>query len=131
MARSRARDRTIELRLGEGDQGSELLSDPNIVCARIDAKLFGRLRLLSLEARVVAGKPTKAAAATSGPTPLAIQRPERLNRKLSDPESTSDLGRAVELWTLSSEVLEGIRAHQAGLRQSLANLETRQSHARV
>lgn len=87
---------------------SEHLADTNVVCAQVDAKLFGRLRLLSLEVRVIAGKPTEVPAADL--TPPTSRHSPTLKRNLHGQESTSDLSRAVELWALSSDVLEGIRA---------------------
>jgi len=98
------------MRLGRRSDPVTDLSDVNVVCAHIDAKLFGRLRLLSLETRVVAGKPSKrseTSALSSVRTPDETAPLERVSRQQ---ESFSDLGRAVELWALSSEVLEGIRS---------------------
>jgi len=83
--------------------GSDFLSDPSIVCAKVDAKLFGRLRLLSLEARVVVGKPAEAP--LGGPSRATGRRAATLQART---ESASDLGSAIELWTLSSEVLANI-----------------------
>jgi len=111
MARRRAGDRSIAMHLGRRSQVvSELLTDTNIVCAQVDAKLFGKMRLLSLEARVVAGKPTERVSAASRATPATSGRTGTLNRELANQQSNSDLSRAVELWTLSSEVLDGIRS---------------------
>jgi hypothetical protein len=111
MARRRAGDRGIAMSLGRRTPVvSELMPDSNIVCAQIDAKLFGRLRLLSLDARVVVGKPTTTAPVASRATPARSRRTATLDRDVNSQGSAPSLGRAVELWTLSSEVLEGIRA---------------------
>ncbi|MEO8329183.1 MAG: hypothetical protein ABI586_04170, partial [Candidatus Nanopelagicales bacterium] len=97
MSRRLAGDRSIAMRLRRhGPVVSEHLADPNILCAQVDAKLFGRLRLLSLEVRVVAGKPPEVPAADM--TPRASRRSPTLERNLRGQESTSDLSRAVELW---------------------------------
>ena len=100
--------------LGRGDHmASDLLAESIVVGAKIDAKLFGRLRLLSLEARVLTGKPIT----TRKSTGLIARKGTRAvnsaeadkKRELHARSSVSDLDRAVELWSLSSDVLSAIQ----------------------
>ena len=111
MALRRAGDRSLAMHLGRStDVAPGRMTDANLVCAQVDAKLFGRLRLLSLEVRVVAAKPKEPSPAVQHSTPAADGQNATQSRGLRDRDTGSELSRAVELWTLSSKVLDEIRA---------------------
>ena len=109
MARRRAESRKFEMPIGRRTESFTELDDVNVVSAQVDAKLFGRLRLLSLEARVVAGKPAKRTEGATRLIPDTSPRRAAVSRRPIQQKSGSGLGHAVELCALSSEILEGIR----------------------
>lgn len=89
-----------------------LPDDATLVCAKVDARLLG-LKLLSIEAQVVAGQPGKASASHElDPNFGRLDQFPLASKGSSDDLPFSavspELGRAVELFTSNAEVLKGL-----------------------
>lgn len=85
----------------------DLVADPYVVCARVDAKLMG-VRVLSLQAQILTGKPIEERQLLSRSSALVgdNQWLTHLTPRVKADEEHPDLHSAIELWATSKKVLE-------------------------